>query len=158
NYIVKDLGHMRARDVSIQVIEQMAAKWGKEVKPVMVNKVLTTLTAIFDRAKRHGIINDNPARDAELLKVASESEDDGEVSPDKVYTKPEVRQLIEATAPGSFDRVVLMTLGFCGLRVGEALGLKWSAVDLQGRKIEVKLALVDNDRGQQELLQAPKSK
>ena len=44
---------MRARDVSIQVIEQMAAKWGKEVKPVMVNKVLTTLTAIFDRAKRH---------------------------------------------------------------------------------------------------------
>ena len=158
NYIVRDLGHIKARDLSIKAIEETAAKWGREVKPVMVNKVLTSLTAIFDRAKRHGIVNDNPAADAERLKIRTEDEDSVEVSPDKVYLKPEVRKLIEATAPGTFDRVILMILAFCGLRVGEALGLKWPVIDLQGRKIEIKLALADNDKGEQDLLQAPKSK
>jgi integrase len=89
----------------------------------MVNKVLTTLTVIFALAKRYKLIKDNPAKEAERLKIATENEDDVEVTPDKVYAKQEIRQLIQATEQGSRDRLMVMVPALTGLRIGEVLAL-----------------------------------
>jgi integrase len=84
--------------------------------------VLTTLTAVLALAKRHKRIKDNPAKDAERLKIATENENDGEVTPDKVYSKQEIRKLIQATESGTIDRLFVMLPALTGCRVGEALG------------------------------------
>ena len=158
NYIKPQLGTWTVHDIDIEQIEKAAAGWGKKVSPKMVNKVLTTLTSIFALAKRYKLIKDNPAQEAERLKIATENEDDIEVTPDKVYSKEEIRKLIEATDPGSRERIMVMMPALTGLRIGEVLGLTWSAVDLKLGKLEVRLNLADSDKGQPLLLQPPKTK
>jgi hypothetical protein len=46
NYIKEDLGHWELPDLDVEKIEKAASEWGKRVSPKMVNKVLTTLTAV----------------------------------------------------------------------------------------------------------------
>jgi integrase len=158
NYIKPQLGDWKVHDIDVEQIEKAAAEWGKRVSPKMVNKVLTTLTAILALAKRYKLIKDNPAKDAERLKIATENEEDIEVTPDKVYGKAEIKKLIEATEPESRDRLFLMVPALTGLRIGEVLGLIWPAVDLKAGKIEVRLNVADSDKGQPLMLQPPKTK
>src|SRR5437899_2640706 len=102
----------------------------------MVNKVLTTLTAILALAKRYKLVKDNPAKEAERMKIATENEDDIEVTPDRVYSKQDIRKLIEASEPGSRNRLLVMVPALTGMRIGEVLGLAWPAVDLKAEKLE----------------------
>src|SRR5262245_43920042 len=158
NYIKPDLGTWKINDLGIEQIEKAAGGWSRRVSPKMVNKVLTTLTAIFALAKRYKLIKDNPAAEAERLKIATENEDDIEVTPDKVYGKAEIKKLIEATDLGSRDRLMVMVPALTGLRIGEVLGLTWPAVDLKAGKLSVRTNLADSDKGQPLLLQPPKTK
>ena len=88
----------------------------------------------------------------------SVSEDDIQVTPDKVFSKEEIRKLIQATEPGSRERLKVMVPALTGLRIGEVLGLTWPAVDLKVGKLEVRLNLADTDKGQPLSLQPPKTK
>jgi len=124
----------------------------------MVNKVLTTLTAVLMLAKRYKLIKDNSAEEAEPLKIATETEDDIEVTPDKVYAKAEIKKLIDATEPKSRERLLLMLPALTGLCIGEVLALTWPAIDLKSRKLEVRFNLADSDKGQPLKLQSPKTK
>ena len=42
-------------------------------------------------AKRYKLIKDNPAEEAERLKIATENEDDIEVTPDRFTLKPRLK-------------------------------------------------------------------
>ncbi len=123
-----------------------------------VNKVLTTLTAVLDLAKRYKLIKENPAREAERLKLATADEDSIEVTPDKVYNKAELKKLIEATEPGSRDRLLIMVPALLGLRIGEVLALTWPAIDLKAGKVDIVLNLADAGKGNDPLFQSPKTK
>jgi len=158
NYIKPQLGSWKIHAVDIENIEKAAAEWGKRVSPKMVNKVLTSLTAIFALAKRYKFIKDNPAKEAERMKIATENEEDIEVTPDKVYTKTEVKKLLDSTEPGSRDRSLLMVPALTGLRIGEVLALTWPAIDLKAGRLEVRFNLADSDKGQPLMLQPPKTK
>jgi len=120
--------------------------------------VLTTLTAILSLAKRYKLIKDNPAEEAERLKIATENEEDIEVSADQVYGKPDIKKLIEATEPGSRERLMVMGPALTGLRIGEWLGAVWPAVDFKAGKLHVRFNLADSDKGQPPVLQPPKTK
>ena len=158
NYIKTELGDLKLYALDVERIEKAAAEWGKRVSPKMVNKVLTTLTAILALAKRYKLIKDNPAEEAERLKVASENEDDTEVTPDRVYSKDEIRKVIQATEPETRERLMVMIPAITGLRIGEVLGLTWPAVDLKAGKLHVRFNLADTEKGQPPMLQPPKTK
>ena len=160
HYIVPELGSGKVRQLTIEAIEEAARKWQERVSPQTANKMLTTLTAVLDLAKRYKLIRENPAREAERLKLATADEDSLEVTEDKVYGKTEISKLIAATEPGSRDRVFIMLLSFLGLRIGEALALTWPAVDLktESPKLEVRLNLGDAGKGEEPLFQTPKTK
>jgi integrase len=96
---------------------------------------------------------------AERLKVSNEENEDEEIRPEEVYSPEELQKLINATAPGSLERALVMVPALTGLRIGEVLGLTWPAVDLKANKLHVRLNLVDSGKkngGRQ--LRAPKSK
>jgi integrase len=131
NYFKPLLGSWKVYDLDVEAVEKAAAEWGKRVSPKMVNKVLTTLTAILAMAKRYKLVKDNPAKEAERMKIATENEEDIEVTLDKVYAKAEIKKLIEATEPESLERLLLMVPALTGLRIGEVLALTWPAVDLK---------------------------
>jgi integrase len=157
NFIVADLGTLKIGQVDVQGVEKAAAKWQERTSAKTANKVLTTLTAIMAMAKRHKKIKDNPAGEAERLKLATQDEDSDEITPDKVYSKEDVGKLIAATEPGTMERVLVMALAFLGLRIGEALALAWPAIDLKAGKLRVLLTLADSDKGEEPLFQPPKS-
>src|SRR5215831_5736096 len=135
NYIKPQLGAVKLYAIDAETIEKAAAEWGQRVSPKMVNKVLTSLTAILGLAKRYKYLKDNPAKEAERLKVATENEEDIEVTPDKVYSKAEIKKLIEATEPGSRDRLMVMGPALTGLRIGERLRATWPAMELKAGKV-----------------------
>jgi integrase len=96
---------------------------------------------------------------AERLKISNDENEDEQAMPEDVYTGEELQKLINATAPGSLDRVLVMVPTLTGFRIGEVLGLTWPAVDLKVNKLHVRLNLVDaakKNGGRQ--LRAPKSK
>jgi integrase len=157
-FIVADLGSLKVHELDVEAIEQAAAKWQERVSPKTVNKILTTLTAILDLAKRYKLIKENPAREAERLKLATADEDSDEVTPDQVYNKGELKKLIEAPEAGSRDRLFVMVPALLGLRIGEVLALTWPAIDLKAGKLQVVLNLADSDKGEEPLFQTPKDK
>lgn len=157
NFIVPTLGQRKAHQTDIEAIEKAASEWSQRVSPAMVNKVLTTLTTVLALAKRYRMIKDNAAKEAERLKVATEAEN-SEVNPDQVYSKGEIRKLINATDPGSVGRLMVMVPALTGLRIGEVLGLTWPAVDLKASKLHVRYNLADTDKGEAAILQSPKTR
>ena len=131
NFISAELGSLKVSQLDIEAIEKAAAAWAERTSPKTSNTIITTLAAILDLAKRYKLIRENPAHSAERLKLAVEDEDSGEVTPDKVYNKGELKKLFEATEPGSRDRLLVMVPALLGLRIGEVLGLAWPAIDFK---------------------------
>jgi integrase len=156
-YIVPSFGSLLIQDLDAERIEQGAAQWNKEISAKTVNKVLTTLTAIMTLAKCFKLIRDNPADGAERLNLSSE-QDNEVVTPDKVYSKDEIKKLIEATEPGTVGKIIVMFPALTGVRIGELLGATWEAIDLKASKFEVRLNMQDSDKGEEPIFKAPKTK
>jgi integrase len=144
-YIVPSLGELRIQQVGIEQVENAAAEWGRMTSSNTANKVLTTLAAVFKLAQRYGPLQGkaNAAELAERLKISNDDEKGEQVTPECVYSSHELKKLINATEQGSLERVLLMVPALTGLRIGEVLGLQWSAVDLKANKLHVRTNLVD---------------
>jgi integrase len=122
---------------------------------------LARLSAIYKFGRKLGIKN-NPVVDVERLHSqvtpeemeemalgqipdrGDDKPDEGEhstrpIEPHEVYSAVELRKLVEAAE--GVDRVMLMTLVFCGLRHGEMLGLRWVCVDLRKGELTVNRSL-----------------
>ena len=100
----------------------------------------TVLTNALDRARKHGMIDHNPAKDADRPKL--------------VRTKPrspsdrELRSLI-ATVLGTDPELgdALYVMAGTGVRRGELLGLQWPEVDLDVAEVHVAWAVSDGGPG-----------
>lgn len=114
------------------------------LSPKTANKVLTTLTAVFDLAMRDypDLVKRNPAALAERLRprasdeldATSEARDDDPlaVDPCEVPTPEEAGLLASHAAPGLF-RAYFLTAVLTGARSEELLALAWRHVDLDGK-------------------------
>src|SRR5262249_1486163 len=125
NYIFPAFGSMPIQNLTVERIEKQSTEWNKKVSAMLVNRVLQTLTDIMREAKRHGVVRDNPAAEAERLKEETEV-----VTPDKVLTKAQLGAVINATESGTRERIMIMLPGFTGIRVGELLAVRWGSLDL----------------------------
>jgi integrase len=95
-----------------------------------INKLLMIVGAALERARRRGLIDDNPAR--RLDKLKERAYDDLEF-----YEPDEVWQLVAAAASDQ-DGVIFLLLAFSGLRRGEALALTWRDVDFKRQVLRVR--------------------
>jgi integrase len=148
-YIIPAFGSLPIQNLSIERIEKQAGEWNKKVSAMVVNRVLRTLTDVMAEAKRYGLIKDNPAAEAERLRE--------ETTEREVFTADELRRVIEATEPGSMERVIIMTLALTGCRIGELLGASWSAIDLKAGRFYIRTSMADPDKGQEMIFKKPKS-
>ncbi len=95
-----------------------------------INKLLMVLGAVLERARRRGLVSDNPARRVEKLR--ERAYDDLEF-----YEPEEVWALVRA-AGDEQDGTLFLLLAFSGLRRGEALALTWRDVDFEREVIRVR--------------------
>ena len=141
---------MRDREKLIKAREAQKArpKAKRERRPrplsnATINKTIRLLRTILKRAVKDGYIPRNPAEDC-LLR---------ESKPSRTYLQPaQVAALLAAA--GELDaeapegdtgkrRPLLATLALAGLRIGEAVDLRWRDVNLAARKLRVVQAKTD---------------
>ena len=124
-----------------QDIEQLYAALRTSGRgPSWIRRCGTVLTRALDLARKRGLIDSNPSRDA--------------VRPKTVRTKPsapderQVRELLKAVAnrdPEMAD--VAIVLASTGMRVGELLALRWQDVDRDAGEINIAAAITDGGPG-----------
>jgi integrase len=96
------------------------ARRARGLSNVSINKTLTLLRQVLAAAVRYGYLDRNPVEDVRRLKVAK---------PAQAFLQlDQIDALVEATPEGR--RPLLWTLILAGLRIGEALALRWRDVDL----------------------------
>jgi integrase len=110
-----------------------------------INKTIRLLATILEQAVEYGHIDRNPARGRKRLLRESK--------PSRTFLQPEqVAALLKAAAQmdeeecggnGGRRQPLLAVLVLAGLRISEALDLRWRDVDLPGRKLRVVAAKTD---------------
>ena len=120
-----------------QDIEQLYAALRRSGRgPAWTRRCATVLTRALDLARKRGLIDSNPSRDA--------------VRPKTVRTKPsapderQVRDLLKAVAECDPELADVATmLASTGMRVGELLALRWQDVDFAAGEVNIAAALTD---------------
>jgi integrase len=137
-----------------------------ELKPAHVQDFYNLLTSrgLAPRTVRQIHMTLHKAlEDALMLGYVTRNATDGTVLPRikgeerTWYTSDQVACLFEATAGDRFD-AMWVVLGTLGLRLGEALGLKWSDVDWERRTLTVQRTLSRDRSGGGLTFNEPKTK
>jgi integrase len=104
-------------------------KSGTPTKPATVHQVHRTVRTALNEAVRRGYLVSNPATLAKAPRVS-----EADVEP---YTVEEVQRLLRSAMEVRNSARWALALAL-GLRQGEALGLKWSDVDLEAQALVIR--------------------
>lgn len=102
----------------------------KRLSPRTVNKALTILHGIMERARRVWKLPANPVADVERARERYSGDFD-------FFSPEEVRALVRAAASEQ-DGAMYLTAAFAGLRRGELVALRRRDVDFEGEAIRVR--------------------
>src|SRR5262249_54092966 len=109
-----------------------------------VNKVLTTLSAVFDKQIALRTIRFNPVTFAErMAKGSNEVGENDEIDIDALEVRPEEvygpDQLLRfQSAERGFAQAILTTFALTGARHGEGLALMWRDMDFEQKEITIR--------------------
>jgi integrase len=99
-----------------------------------ITGTLSTLSGCLGKAKRRGLIPANPVR--ELTREERPSIGDAEK---RVLSEKEISLVLEQATDQFRPLIAVMT--FAGLRIGEALALRWKSIDFEGGFLHVRQQL-----------------
>ncbi len=111
------------------------AKLAEDLLPRTLDNHLTPLSAIFAYAIDNRWATSNPCVGVE--RPRRDDPDEIQEDPRKAHTVEEVAAVLRACAD-DFDRALLTTANYTGMRIGELIALTWADVDLVGVPIVVK--------------------
>ena len=100
--------------------------------PDSVRLAVAPVKALLATAHEEGVIRGNPAAGLRLVSQPSQAEAEDKV---KALSEDELRRLLEEIPPNR--RLFFEFLAHTGLRIGEALALRWSDVDFNRRLVSV---------------------
>ena len=122
------------------MVEQIYTKWEAVLEPPSRARYASTLTKVFDHAKRAGWISINPAKDARRPKVPTHKPD--------VPRTDQVREALDFAQQHDFDMYAyVMGLATLGCRRSELLALKIEDVNLEQRFVTIRASLADGGPG-----------
>jgi integrase len=134
-------GSIRLSRLNWQDIEYLYAAMRSSGRgPDWIRRCATVLTRTLDLARKRGLVDSNPSKDA--------------VRPKSTRKKPfapiekDVRSLIKSVTVRDPELADLATvLASTGMRTGEILGLQWADVQLVSNEIHVAAAITDGGPG-----------
>lgn len=138
-HISPAIGRKKLRDLGRAQVRALYSAKGKELSPRSVDYIHVTLQKALSQAVRDDLINRNVA--AGERPRSSRKRDEI-----KALSSEQVRALL-AAARDTRNEALYVVAVHTGLRQGELLGLKWSDVDLTGRRLSVRRALKVTDGG-----------
>ncbi len=127
---------VRARDEKRRQLQ--AANPNAVLKPLRpgprtINKCLGILVSIFGYAQDHKVLVGNVA--ARIDKLRATQGDESRVIAENILAPQELSSLMAHAADPY--RIPIALAVFCGLRIGEVVGLKWSDIDWAGHTAKI---------------------
>lgn len=140
-HVIPNLGEIPIQKLNAMDIQKfynklVTEKHPRTKKPLSartIEHIHANLKSALKQAVKLGIIDKNPA-EAVTIPRAKEYKA-------QVYTEEEVRKLLMYVKGTRLEVPVALEVGL-GLRRGEVLGLKWSAIDFKQKKLKVETSLV----------------
>jgi integrase len=132
-HLIPELGHFQLDRLGPAHVQAMLArKLAEGLQPQTVAHLRAILRTALNRAVRFGLVSRNVASLTDPPRV------------ERVEIKPldpdQARRLL-AALEGDSNRALFLLSLFTGVRRGEALGLQWADVDLDGAEVRVNRAL-----------------
>ncbi|ARK25594.1 site-specific integrase [Sporosarcina sp. P37] len=158
NHILPVIGHVTIDKIKpillVDLLENLTRKDGKdgELSVSAKEDVYKALMSVFKYAKQWGIISINPMDGVSKPKANKSTKK----STLNIYELDEIELLFKAVEKEAFHWRVFISLALAaGLRRGELLGLEWSKVDFENKRIDIDTTIVKADGA---LIKGPKSK
>jgi integrase len=126
-HLLPAFGTRLLRDISSWDVEKFKAQRKLAVKTTSVNRELTCLKTIFNKAILWGMVAHNPVKGIKLFK---------ERQRDRFLMTDEIRLLLD-NYPHHYRPLVVTAL-HTGMRLGEILNLSWDDVDFRAKQILVR--------------------
>jgi integrase len=131
NYIEPCIGDKRLCDIKEDHLLRMLERMRQNLKNSVINKKLQNIESMFRELHEDGIIDSNPFR--KIKKLRNEPTD---INP---FTEDELKTLLKGFKlqhPHYYNFISF--LAFTGCRPNEAIGLKWSRIDWENKKILIR--------------------
>lgn len=124
------IGKLPVREFERGHAHELAALWGKNVRPATVNRRLATLSHMLTYALERGLIQHHP-----MLRFRKLRE---ETKPLRVMTLDQERRLVDCVAEENpVVGAYVALLGETGLRKAEGLRLTWADIDRTQKMVTV---------------------
>ncbi len=128
-HIVPAVGKLKLSRLTAAHVQSLyAQKLRDGLKPSSVRYIHAVLHRSLEQAKRWRLLQFNPASEVDPPKVRQE-----EVTP---LDAEQASKFLNAARGEKLEALYVLSLAV-GLRIGEALGLKWSDIDLDGKTLRV---------------------
>ena len=132
----KVFGSRRLDEIAAFDVERHKLDRKKQVVSATINRELALLKHLFNKAIEWGAVDANPVTKVKMFREDNMRE--------RFLTPEEEDTLLRACLPGL--RPVVLTALTTGMRLGEILRLRWEDVDLEGRRITVRMSKNDEQR------------
>jgi integrase len=138
----RPLGRYRLAEITpadVKALARALEEGGRRKRrsPARVRAIIAPLRALLATAREDGLIRDNPATDLHLsLRPPDDrsAEDEGNV---RALSPEELARLIVAM-PVGWPRLLVRFVAASGLRIGEAIALRWEDVDAEACRVRVR--------------------
>ena len=130
-HLIPVFGRHRLPEMCEDDVARLIAELSATLRPSSVRAVVNVLSRVMSRAVRRGAITTNPVAGLERWERPQ-----GRPREMRILQRHEIGRFL-AAAPER-HRPMLATLVFCGLRIGEALALRWSDVDVAAGRLRVR--------------------
>jgi len=131
NHILPTFKNFALTDIKVTDVENWQNKLLQRLSTSSVKKCREILNLIFKKALADDIIIKNYVELADNIRVVTTKR--------KPYTEHELRLIIEHSK--DWFHIYLVLVASSGLRVGEAIGLKWDDIDLNNGFIDLKRSI-----------------
>ena len=139
NDISPVLGRKKLRDLSRAEVRALYSAKAKELSPRSIDYIHVTLQKALSQAMRDDLINRNVATGERPRSSRNREEI-------KALSSEQAKALLSA-ARDTRNEALYVVAVHTSLRQGELLGLKWTDVDLTGRRLSVRRSLKVTDHG-----------
>ena len=130
-------GRVRLTEIEPRDVKRYAAVLAERgLTPASVKHALAPVRALLATAFEEGLIRSNPAAG---LRFAQRTVEDADEEQAKALSPVELRALIEEVQPEW--RLLVRFIAETGLRIGEAVALRWGDVDFARRRVKVRRRL-----------------
>jgi integrase len=144
NHLLPAFASRRVNQITIEDVDRYRGGKVREGKlsATSINKTLSTLAAIMESAVEYGLSERNPARGRRRRLPSTTPARSSLDRADHIAALLDGAGKLDAKACSRRGqrRALLATLAFAGLRIGEALVLRWADVDLARGTITVRAA------------------